>query len=82
MSKKQFWISTLLSSLTMATMMSGLISGVKMGFSAEWPPVWGQSFLMAWPFALFLNLTVLPQIRNFAAWLCRPKEAVAVVESE
>lgn len=73
MSRKQFWLTTLMSSFTMASMMSGIISGYKMGFSADWPPVWLQSFLLAWPFALLLNLTVLPQIRKLAEWLCKPK---------
>ncbi|EGQ9329710.1 TPA: DUF2798 domain-containing protein [Vibrio vulnificus] len=49
--------------------MSGLISGYKMGFSADWPPIWLQSFTIAWPCALLLNLTVLPQVRKMAAWL-------------
>ncbi|PMJ66501.1 MFS transporter permease [Vibrio splendidus] len=62
-----------LSSLTMATIMSGLISGYKMGFSHEWPPIWLQSFLIAWPCAITLNLTVLPLIRKLSAWICRPR---------
>lgn len=66
MSKTQFWLTALLSSLTMATMMSGIISGYKMGFNAEWPAVWASSFMVAWPCALLLNLTVLPRIRAFA----------------
>ncbi len=74
MSKKQFWVSALLSSLTMGIMMSGIISGYKMGFNSAWPPIWLQSFLIAWPCALVLNLTVLPQVRNFSAWLCAPKK--------
>ncbi|ELH7495436.1 DUF2798 domain-containing protein [Vibrio vulnificus] len=65
----QFWLTAILSSLTMATVMSGLISGYKMGFSADWPPIWLQSFSIAWPCALLLNLTVLPQVRKMAAWL-------------
>ncbi len=76
MKNKQFWVAAILSSLTMAIMMSGLISGYKMGFGTDWPPVWAQSFLIAWPCALFLNLTVLPQIRTFSAWLCRPKTGI------
>lgn len=73
MNKKQFWLTSLLSSLTMASIMSGIISGSKMGFSADWPPIWFQGFCVAWPCALVLNLTVLPQIRKFAAWVCEPK---------
>jgi len=81
MKNKQFWVAAILSSLTMAIMMSGLISGYKMGFGTDWPPVWAQSFLIAWPCALFLNLTVLPQIRTFSAWLCRPKVQSIVKEN-
>ncbi|KAA8602860.1 MULTISPECIES: DUF2798 domain-containing protein [Vibrio] len=73
MNNKQFWVTALLSSLTMATIMSGVISGYKMGFSHEWPSIWLQSFFIAWPCAFTLNLTVLPLIRKFAAWICKPK---------
>ncbi|KJY81840.1 MFS transporter permease [Vibrio galatheae] len=69
MSRKHFWISALLSSLTMAIIMSGLISGYRLGFSIEWPEMWLDSFLLAWPTALLLNLTVLPQIRKLSNWL-------------
>ncbi|MFM2587484.1 DUF2798 domain-containing protein [Vibrio sp. TBV020] len=69
MSRKQFWISALLSSFTMAVIMSGLISGYKLGFSNAWPSVWLDSFLLAWPAAITLNLTVLPQIRKLSNWL-------------
>ncbi|WP_281629602.1 DUF2798 domain-containing protein [Vibrio sp. St2] len=69
MSRKHFWISALLSSLTMAVIMSGLISGYKLGFSSEWPAIWLDSFILAWPAALVLNLTVLPLIRKLSYWL-------------
>ncbi|EEX94783.1 DUF2798 domain-containing protein [Vibrio orientalis] len=69
MSRKQFWISALLSSFTMAVIMSGLISGYKLGFSSTWPAIWLDSFLLAWPAAIVLNLTVLPQIRKLSSWL-------------
>ena len=69
MNNKQFWVTAILSSLTIATIMSGLISGYKMGFSHEWL----QSFLIAWPCAITLNLTVLPLIRKLSAWICRPR---------
>ncbi len=72
MTRKHFWISALLSSFTMAVIMSGLLSGYKLGFGSEWPSVWLQSFSLAWPCALLLNLTVLPQIRRLAAWLAKP----------
>ncbi|EGQ7852454.1 DUF2798 domain-containing protein [Vibrio vulnificus] len=31
--------------------------------------MWLQGFSIAWPCALLLNLTVLPQVRKMAAWL-------------
>jgi len=73
MNKKQFWYTALLSSFTMALIMSGVLSGYKIGFSSEWPANWLNSFLIAWPLALLLNLTALPQIRKLAFWLAEPK---------
>lgn len=69
MNNKQFWLTALMSSFTMALMMSGVLSGYKLGFNSDWPMVWLESFTIAWPCALLLNLTVLPQIRRFAAWI-------------
>ncbi|KGY14387.1 MFS transporter permease [Vibrio tubiashii] len=69
MSRKHFWITALLSSLTMAIIMSGLISGYRLGFNHQWPAIWLDSFILAWPVALTLNLTVLPQIRKLSNWL-------------
>ncbi|CAK4074795.1 MFS transporter permease [Vibrio variabilis] len=69
MNRKQFWLSALLSSFTMAAIMSGLLSGYKLGFGDQWPAIWMQSFALAWPCALLLNLTVLPQVRKLATWL-------------
>ncbi len=69
MSRKQFWFSALLSSLTMAIIMSGLLSGYKLGFNHLWPAIWFDSFIIAWPVALTLNLTVLPQVRKLSSWL-------------
>ncbi len=69
MNNKQFWVTAILSSLTMATIMSGLISQQRNGFpGAEWPPII-QSFFLAWPCAIVLNLTVLLAIRKLSAWL-------------
>ncbi|SBS60282.1 DUF2798 domain-containing protein [Vibrio atlanticus] len=73
MNNKQFWVTAILSSLTMATIMSGLISGYKMGFSPEWPPIWLQSFFIAWPCALVLSFTLLPQVRKFSSWVTTPR---------
>ncbi|USH04490.1 DUF2798 domain-containing protein [Grimontia kaedaensis] len=69
MERKRFWITTALSTLVMAIAMSGLISGYKMGFSADWPQAWGQSFVVAWPCAFLLSVTVLPKVKQFSEWL-------------
>ncbi|ELV8725617.1 DUF2798 domain-containing protein [Vibrio fluvialis] len=76
MSRKQFWLTALMSSFVMALIMSGVLSGYKLGFNAQWPPIWLNGFTIAWPLALLLNLTVLPQIRNLAAWLSRPHSGI------
>lgn len=77
MSRKQFWVSALISSITMALIMSGTISAIRMGgISSEWVLVWLNSFTIAWPVALFANLTILPKIRLLAAWLCRDKKTL------
>ncbi len=72
MNKKQFWLTALLGSFIMALIMSGVLSGYKIGFSAKWPERWFESFLVAWPLALILNLTVLPHVRRLAFWLAEP----------
>lgn len=73
MSKKQFWLTAILSTLIMAFIISGVLSGVKLGFNAEWPAAWAEGFWVAWPVALLLYLTVLPKVREFCAWVCRPR---------
>jgi len=73
LNKKQIWLNTVLSSLVMASLMSGIISGTKMEFSPEWPAVWLQSFCLSWPFALLLGFTVLPLVRKFSEWATTPR---------
>ncbi len=73
MNKKQFWLTALLGSFIMALIMSGVLSGYKIGFGTDWPGRWFESFLVAWPLALLLNLTVLPQVRRLAFWLAEPR---------
>jgi hypothetical protein len=71
MNKKQFWLTAVMSSFTMALMMSGIISLSKMGMSWDWFYSWPFSFLIAWPCALLLNLTLLPKIRSLAERLAK-----------
>lgn len=66
---KDFFISLLLTTLTMAALITGLISGFNSGFSDPWPEMWMTSFLIAWPFAIVLSLTVIPQVRKLSIWL-------------
>ncbi|GMM87879.1 DUF2798 domain-containing protein [Vibrio fortis] len=75
MNKKLHYVTATLSSLVMAVLMSGIISGTKMGFSHDWPPVWLNSFLLAWPCALVLSLTLLPKVKKLAEWICKPRES-------
>ncbi|WP_083651678.1 DUF2798 domain-containing protein [Photobacterium proteolyticum] len=70
MKDKQYWVTALLSSFTMAVIMSGIISASKMGFNLDWLYSWPRSFIVAWPCALILNLTVLPRIRQLSSWIC------------
>ncbi|WPC76747.1 DUF2798 domain-containing protein [Vibrio porteresiae] len=72
MNQKQFWLSAILSSLVMGTIMSGVLSGYRIGFDwPQWKENWQTGFCVAWPLALFLNLTILPKIRQLAHWLGR-----------
>lgn len=73
MNRKEALVTAFLSSLTMATLMSGIISLSKLGFTAEWLVAWRQGFTVAWPCALLLSLTLQPQVRRLAKWLARPR---------
>jgi hypothetical protein len=66
MNKRYFWISGVLSSLTMAFVMSGIMSGYQIGFGPHWFSAWFHGFTLSWPTAFILNVTVLPQIRKLA----------------
>ncbi|GLR74207.1 DUF2798 domain-containing protein [Aliivibrio sifiae] len=82
MNKKQFWLSALLSSITMALLMSGSMSAIRMGgVSLEWVSAWMEGFTIAWPVAIVANLTILPKIRQFTTWLCRDKKTQPVTAS-
>lgn len=71
MTNKQDLITSLLSSMVMAAMMSGVLSAYRQGFTADWPVIWLHSFLIAWPCAFVLNIMVLPQLRKLSAWLAK-----------
>ena len=66
MSKKEILIQVIIGSLFMALMMSGVISLSRVGLNLQWFSAWRDSFFVAWPIALALNLTVMPKIRQLA----------------
>ncbi|AMO55411.1 MFS transporter permease [Endozoicomonas montiporae] len=69
MNRKEFLINCFLSSVFMTLMMSGVISGTKVGFGSAWLGYWTESFLFAWPLALIFNMTIVPQVRGLSIWL-------------
>lgn len=69
MNRKQFWISTLLGSAVMSFCMSGLISAIVGGVEHFSLNNWMNSYIIAWPIALTVSATILPQIRKFSFWL-------------
>ncbi|CAH0533664.1 hypothetical protein VST7929_01535 [Vibrio stylophorae] len=69
MTRIQFWLTAVLSSLTMASCMSGVLTTINTGIDAMLLNRWFHSFSIAWPIALTLNLLILPQVRRLAAWL-------------
>lgn len=64
MTRTQFWITSVLSSFSMAVMMSGIITASKVGFNDLLPAAWLSSLIIGWPCALFLNITILPKIKT------------------
>ncbi|EHV5549602.1 DUF2798 domain-containing protein [Vibrio vulnificus] len=46
-----------------------MLQSARLTLWVDRPPIWLQSLSIAWPCALLLNLTVLPQVRKMAAWL-------------
>ena len=55
-SRKQFWLTALMSSFVMALIMSGVLSGYKLGFNAQWPQIWLNGFTIAWRWRCCLTL--------------------------
>ncbi|EJX1089710.1 DUF2798 domain-containing protein [Vibrio vulnificus] len=42
-----------------------MLQSARLTLWVDRPPIWLQSFSIAWPCALLLNLTVLPQVRKW-----------------
>ncbi|RTZ17902.1 DUF2798 domain-containing protein [Vibrio aquaticus] len=82
MTRTQFWITSVLSSFSMAVLMSGIITASKVGFNDLWPAAWLSSLIIAWPCALLLNFTILPKIKMFSEWLATKVSATKSTNSE
>ena len=59
-SKKTIIVAQIFISGMMALLMSGTMSALFMGISAEWLSAWGKTFLLAWPIAFVYSLLVGP----------------------
>lgn len=55
MDKTTVILAQLLISLLMALAMSGIMSAMAMGLTAEWLSIWPRQFLTAWPIAFVLS---------------------------
>lgn len=70
MDKKTLLIAQILITLMMAVSMSGIMSLIAMGPSAEWLAAWPRAALTAWPIAFVLTLGVT-RIAFFTAFRLR-----------
>ncbi|BDY06544.1 DUF2798 domain-containing protein [Ferrimonas sp. YFM] len=69
MNRPKLLITALLGSFTMGLIMSAALTTIHTGFDANWTLRWGESFLMAWPLAFLLSLTVMPRVAELAGSL-------------
>lgn len=58
--KKTLLIAQGLITMMMASSMSGIMSFIALGPTAEWLAEWPKAFLIAWPIAFCLTLVVGP----------------------
>jgi hypothetical protein len=56
MDKKTLLIGQVLMTFLMALSMSGILSAIMMGLTAEWLAHWPQQFIIAWPIAFVMTL--------------------------
>lgn len=56
--KPTLLLSQLLITLMMAFSMSGIMSLIALGPSAEWLRIWPRQFIIAWPIAFVLTLFI------------------------
>ncbi|MFD2177467.1 DUF2798 domain-containing protein [Veronia pacifica] len=74
MTKAQRLLTTFLSSLCMAFLMSGIITAINTGIDGELVFRWMRSFAMGFPIALVISVILLPKIRQFSAYLSRTRD--------
>ena len=55
MNKKTILISQILMTFMMAMSMSGIMSLIALGPTADWLAIWMKQFLFAWPIAFVLT---------------------------
>ena len=74
MNKKTILISQLLMTFMMAASMSGIMSLIAMGPTADWLAAWPRQFAFAWPIAFVLTMIAWPLAMAMTGYLVRPKE--------
>ena len=57
----------------MAALMSGIMSAIHLGLTAEWLRIWPREFIVAWPIAFVLSQIVSPLSFKLAFTVRRPK---------
>lgn len=74
MNKKTILISQLLMTFMMAASMSGIMSLIAMGPTAEWLVAWPGQFASAWPIAFVLTMVTWPLAMAITGFLVRSEE--------
>lgn len=72
MDKKTLLIAQVLMTCMMAFCMSGIMSALHMGLTAEWFALWKWQFIIAWPIA-FLMTQIVSRIAFPLAFILRKK---------
>ena len=74
--KKVIIVAQLFISGMMALFMSGVMSVIHMGLTAQWFAQWGPNFLTAWPIAFVASMVVGPIGFALARIVLRIEDAV------
>ena len=75
MDKRTIIISQLVMTFIMALTMSGIMSMIALGPTAEWLAIWPKQFIMAWPIAFVLTMIAWPLSMALTRLLVRPGSA-------